>query len=157
MIVRWPGKIEPGSRCEVPVTGLDFFPTFLEAAGADAPKGVELDGVSLMPLLTGQGSLEPRPLFWHFPIYLQNGNPETRDPKFRTRPGSVVRQGDWKLHEYFEDGGLELYHLQEDPGERVNLAARKPERTARLHALLRQWREETEAPVPSEPNPKYRP
>jgi len=155
-VVRWPGKVAPGSRCATPVIGVDFYPTFLEAAAATPPEGKQLDGLSLIPLLTGQGSFPERPLFWHFPIYLQAGNSETRDPLFRTRPGSVIRLGDWKLHEYFEDGGLELYNLKDDIGEKHNLAAQMPEKVRELHAKLQAWREATGAPVPTEPNPAYR-
>ena len=157
MIVRWPGKIKPGSQCNVAVSGIDFFPTFLEAAGAAIPKGNVLDGQSLMPLLTQSGTIKDRPLFWHFRIYLQGGSSESRDPQFRTRPGSVVRIGDWKLHEYFEDGGLELYNLQEDIGEKNNLADKEPEKLKALHDILKAWRKQIGAPVPSELNPKYKP
>lgn len=160
LLVRWPGVIKPGSVCETPVSGLDFFPTFLDAAGAAAPEGKVLDGLSLMPLLTQRGDLPKRPLFWHFPVYLQrygNGPAESRDPKFRTRPGSVVRYGDWKLHEYFEDGALELYNLKNDIGEKHNLAEANPGKASELHAMLKQWRKETGAPVPTERNPGYKP
>lgn len=157
LFVRWPGKIEAGATSNVPVSAIDFFPTFLEATGAALPKGKVLDGVSLMPLLNQSGTLKERPLFWHFPIYLEGGNPETTDPAFRTRPGSVVRLGDWKLHEYFEDGTLELYNLRDDIGEKVNLAAKQPAKAKELHALLKAWRKELHAPVPAQPNPKYKP
>ena len=160
MIVRWPDKIKPGSRCNVPVSGIDLFPTFLEAAGINTPRGKVLDGESLMPLLTQSGTIKDRPLFWHFPIYLQayarKGPVETRDPKFRTRPGSVIRHGDWKLHEYFEDGGLELYNLVEDIGEKNNLAGKKPQKVSELHGMLKEWRKKTGAPVPTKLNPEYR-
>jgi arylsulfatase A-like enzyme len=113
-----------------------------------------------MPLLTQKGGLRERSLFWHFPIYLERygeGSPETRDRVFRTRPGSVIRTGDWKLHEYFEDGGVELYHLKEDIGETRNLANEFPEKAHELHDQLRSWRAATAAPVPTEPNPEYAP
>jgi len=128
--VRWPGKIPAGTKSEVPVTGLDFYPTYLEILGMEL-ENKKLDGVSLMPLLTGKGTLADRPLFWHFPIYLQAYDPETddgRDPLFRTRPGSTMRYGKWKLHEYFEDGAYELYDLSEDIGETRNLAGSQPEK-----------------------------
>ncbi|TWU43046.1 Arylsulfatase [Novipirellula aureliae] len=160
MIVRWPKRIKPNSTCGVPVIGIDFFPTFLEAAGASIPEGKNLDGVSLMPLLTLSGSIPERTLFWHFPIYLEKYAgvaDESHDPLFRTRPGSALRQGKWKLHEYFEDGRIELYDLQADIGERNNVAADYPEITAKLHQALKKWRKETNAPVPREPNPKYDP
>ncbi len=162
LIIKWPEKIKPGTRCDEPVSGIDFMPTFLEAASVPVPGNKILDGVSLIPLLLGNGSVEKRPLFWHFPIYLQAyvkpGEPcETRDPKFRTRPGSVVRLGDWKLHEYFEDGGLELYNLKTDIGEKINLVNKNPDKVRELHQLLLNWRKEIKAPVPTELNPEYKP
>ena len=68
-----------------------------------------------------------------------------------------MRWGKWKLHEYFEDGRLELYGLDTDTGERRNLAASMPEKAAQLHAMLTQWRADTGAPVPAELNPSYAP
>ena len=159
LIVRWPAKIKPGAKCDTPVIGIDFYPTLLEATGTKKPEGKLLDGVSLMPLLTGSGQLRQRALFWHFPIYLQKygARDGSRDPLFRTRPGCVVRLGDWKLHEYFEDGGLELYNLKDDLGERNNLADKMPEKTKELHAIMLRWRKETKAPVPTKKNPQYDP
>jgi hypothetical protein len=66
-----------------------------------------------------------------------------------------VRVEQWKLHEYFEDGALELYDLSQDRGERQNLAEALPEKTAELKGLLDDWRERVKAPIPTEPNPKY--
>ncbi|MBT3198716.1 MAG: sulfatase [Phycisphaerales bacterium] len=159
LVVRWPAKIKAGSKCDTPVIGIDFYPTLLAATGAKKPKGKLLDGVNIMPLLTQSGKIGERALFWHFPIYLQSysGADESRDPLFRTRPGCVVRVGDWKLHEYFEDGGLELYNLKDDLGERNDLSAKMPDKTKELHAIMLQWRKETKAPVPTEKNPKYDP
>lgn len=160
LVVRWPGRVAENSSCEVPVIGTDFFPTFLEAAGLPVPKGKVLDGVSLMPLLTGKGSIAERALFWHFPVYLQSykgAADDSHDRLFRTRPGSALRIGKWKFHEYFEDGRLELYDLEADTGERTNIAAAHPEKAAELHAQLKAWREELNAPVPTEENPKYDP
>ena len=97
-----------------------------------------LDGVSIFPLLTGE-SIQPRPLFWHFPIYLQKyagAADEAHDIHFRTRPGSAMRLGKWKLHEYFEDGRIELYDLENDVGERNNLAKSMPEKVNELKVML---------------------
>ncbi len=156
---RWPGKITPGSTCDVPVTGLDFYPTFVEVAGGSVAKGKDVDGLSLLPLLTGiSGKLPERSLYWHFPIYLQKyAIDDARDPLFRTRPGSVIRHGKWKLHEYFEDGGIELYDLEQDPGERKNLAETMPEKAKKLQAKLGAWRAEIKAPVPDRLNPAFDP
>jgi arylsulfatase A-like enzyme len=159
--VRWPGVVEAGSTCSVPVTGLDFYPTFLDAIGASPSSGKVLDGRSVLPLLTGKGSFpKGRTLYWHFPIYLQNyagEEDQSRDAKFRTRPGTVLRKGKWKLHEYFEDGALLLFDLENDPGETKNLAQEKPEKLKLLKNDMYAWREQTQSPVPTRRNPKYIP
>ncbi len=157
-IVKWPKKIKAGQRSNVPVSQLDLFPTMLKIANIDS-KDKLLDGVDITPLLTGEGNIAKRALYWHFPIYLQayaGGNNETRDKKFRTRPGSAMRYGNWKLHEYFEDGGLELYNLKDDTAEQKNLAKANPEITAKLHKMLKDWRKANNAPVPTKRNPKYK-
>lgn len=135
----WKGRIEPGINREVPIVHLDFFPTLLEIIGAQLP-GKHFDGISLAPLLLEHEQPVKRPLFWHFPVYIEAGNEDTRDSLFRTRPGSAVIYGEWKLHEYFEDGSVELFNLDEDPGEVVNLAAANPEKVRELQDLLEQWR-----------------
>jgi arylsulfatase A-like enzyme len=156
MVVRWPGHVAADSTCDEPVTGLDLFPTFLDVAGIEKPAGHVLDGASLVPLLKQTGSLGQRPLYWHFPIYLQAyGQDDAHDPSFRTRPGSVVRFGKWKLHEYFEDGRLELYNIDADVREQVNVAAEHPAEVERLHSLLLRWRKDVNAPAPSEKNPAF--
>lgn len=160
LLVRWPEKVQPGSSCTVPVSGIDFYPTFLEAAGLPVPDGKILDGVSLLPLLTQSGELPERALFWHFPVYLQayaGEGDNSHDPLFRTRPGSALRLGKWKFHEYFEDGRIELYDLESDLGEQKNLAATNPEKATELHLMLKTWRQEMNAPVPTELNPDYTP
>jgi arylsulfatase A-like enzyme len=102
-------------------------------------------------------SLGERPLFWHFPAYLQSYQvwTEQRDPLFRSRPCSIIRLGDWKLHEYFEDGGLELYNLRDDIGETTNLADTNPRQAEILLTKLRAWRKEVNAPVPTKKNPAF--
>ena len=96
-----------------------------------------VDGVSLMPLLTQSGKLADRALFWHFPIYLQkySADDESRDPLFRTRPGSVVRVGDWKLVSARDDEAWELYDLGTDRSETVDLSGQYPQRVQRMEAM----------------------
>ncbi|MBK3519736.1 sulfatase [Carboxylicivirga marina] len=160
LIVSWPAQFPGGKTIDVPVSGIDFYPTLMEAAGISQDVKPILDGESLLPLVKDGKKLERKALYWHFPIYLQAYDPQkdqSRDPLFRTRPGSAMRLGKWKLHEYFENGALELYNLNEDLGETDNLAEKYPRKTKQLHSLLKQWREETKAPVPSELNPQYVP
>jgi arylsulfatase A-like enzyme len=158
MVIRWPGKVEAGAETAHPTINMDFFPTFRDILGVKVEK--ELDGESLLPVLSGQPAMHERPLFWHFPIYLQAYNPNNddgRDPLFRTRPGSAIRKGKWKLHDYFEDNKILLYDLECDPGERKNVADEYPEVVEELYVLLNDWREKSNAPVNLEPNPAYDP
>ncbi len=158
MFAYWKGNIRPGTQSDIPVTNIDFYPTILEVAGANKPLNKQLDGISIVPLLKEEGTIEVRPLFWHFPIYLQaylKNDTTTQDPLFRTRPGSVIRFGNWKLIQYFENNDLELYNLKKDIGEKNNLAKSNPEKTQELLDLLEKWRNETNAPVPTALNPDY--
>ena len=157
--VRWPGVTDGGRQCDEPILGMDLCPTILEMAGVRPPERHTIDGVSLVPLLRGKERLGREAIFWHFPAYLQAAHDMNgaRDPLFRTRPCSVVRSGDWKLIEYFEDGSLELYNLSEVVGEKVNLAKKLQDKTRELHERLIAWRREIGAPLPTQLNPDYRP
>ncbi|MDW3647417.1 MAG: sulfatase [Bacteroidia bacterium] len=155
-IFSWPGKIAKSSKCNTPIVNLDIFPSLAHILGKEVKDG-ELDGKNIFPLLKGK-NIPERNFYWHFPIYLQAYRPlddDGRDPLFRTRPGSVIRSGNWKLHQYFEDGGLELYNLEEDLGERNNLAESNPAKTQELLDLLEAWRVKMNAPVPDSLNPEY--
>jgi len=150
LLVRWPKKVEPGSVCETPVIGIDFYPTILEMATVSRHRDQILDGESIVPLLRQTAKLKRQAIFWHFPAYL-----EGKKGTWRTTPAGAVRQGDYKLLEFFEDGRLELYDLKDDISERNNLAQKLPAKTRALHELLMKWRKELQAPVPTELNPLY--
>ena len=151
-------KIKPSTKSGVPITNLDIFPTILNYAGVKNAS-LTLDGNNLSSVLEGEKETLERSLFWHFPIYLQaynvNDN-ENRDPLFRTRPGSVIRKGDWKLHYYFEDEGVELYNLSEDIGENNNLVDTNPEKKEELLKILKKWWKDTNAPIPKTKNPEFK-
>ena len=101
-----------------------------------------MDGVNLMPLLKDPAAkLSREALYFHYPHY------------HHSRPASAMRQGNFKLIEWLEDGRLELYDLNVDIGESTNLAATHPERAAKMAAELKQWRTEVGAKMPT-PNPK---
>ena len=144
LIIRWPGPTQPGTTCSVPVSSIDFFPTFVELAGAKLPSPV--DGRSLVPLLKQSGPLEREALFWHYPHYWSNN---------RVRPYGAVRAGDWKLIELYEDMRVELYNLKDDLGEAHDLAKEKPEKATELRALLHNWRQSVNAQMPT-PNPEFK-
>ncbi len=144
LIVHWPGVTTPGSVCDEPVNSVDFFPTMWEMAAGNAEFPFEVDGWSLVSLLRGGQSLERNTLYWHYPHYSNAGSP----------PCSALREGDFKLIEFHEDGYLELYNLSEDAGEANNLATDNPELANRLHKKMLDWRESVDAKMPW-PNPDY--
>lgn len=145
LIVRWPGVAKPGGVAHQMATTVDFYPTFLQAAGAPIPKG--LDGMSLVSALRRPSATTPeRTLTWHYPHYHTAGR----------LPVSAIRQGRWKLLWYHEDQRLELYDLATDLGEKKDLAAAQPERAAALHAALRASLAEQGAKFPT-PNPNHDP
>lgn len=157
LFIHWPGVVKPGSRSAEPVIGTDLLPTFCEIGGADAPSQ-PVDGLSLVPLLRGEKeSFGERPIYWHFPAYLQSYTVfgEQRDPLFRARPVAAIRTGDFKLKEYYEDGHVALYNLKDDIREQDNLADKMPEKRDALLKQLHDWQKEVGAPIPKEPNPKY--
>ncbi len=150
------GYIRAGTTSDFPVSHIDFYPTFLSIAGI-APGSSRFDGVDLSPVLRGKKG-RPRLLYWHFPVYLESyrgARDEARDTLFRTRPGTTLRSGKWKLHHYFEMNEFELYDLDSDPGERHNLLTEKPRVAGRLKREMFLWRTKVNAPVPDRPNPDY--
>ena len=138
LIVRWPGRVSADALCKTPVVSADLYPTILAATGLEPNK--ELDGVNLVPLLTGRKVLESRSLYFHYPNYAWHK---------QNRLGSAVREGKYKLIERFDDDSLELYDLEADLGEQTNLAGKLPDVAARLHGKLRHWRAETGAALPT--------
>lgn len=157
-IIRWPKIIKAGTINKTPIVNMDFFPTFMNIIGVQLENKL-LDGKDILPLFKGK-NIDERPLFWHFPIYLQAYSQEKddgQDPIFRTRPGSTVLYQNWKLHHYFENNTLELYKLETDLGERNNVAISNPKKAQQLYKLLNDWRKEINAPVPKKLNSEYNP
>lgn len=173
MFAFWPGKIKAGSVCETPIISTDFYPTFLDLAGMEKPEDYILDGESIVPLFNGEKSLKRDAIFWHFPGYLEaySGLTEdSRDPIFRSRPVSVIRKGDWKLLQFYEewvlDGGrekistnnsVELYNIKNDIGETKNLCNVEVKKRDELLDELLKWQKETGALIPTQANMDYVP
>ncbi|MCB1122971.1 MAG: sulfatase-like hydrolase/transferase, partial [Verrucomicrobiae bacterium] len=140
-LIRWPGKTRPGSVNHIPVCSIDFYPTLVEIAGAKITHPI--DGISLVPLLTGKGSIQRDALYWHYPHYSNQGG----------IPSGAIRMGDWKLIERYEDGRVHLYNLRDDIGEQTDLAKSQPDRVADMRARLHAWYQEVDAKFlqPKEP------
>lgn len=144
LIVRWPGVIKPGAECSVPVTSVDFYPTFLDVLSAKGNPNQPLDGESILPPLKQTGKLKRDAIYWHYPHY------------HHSRPAGAIREGDYKLIEFYVDGRLELYDLANDIGEKKNLAADMPHKAARMQQKLSRWRRSVNAKMPTA-NPGYDP
>jgi arylsulfatase A len=142
--VVWPGHTQPGSVCDTPIIGMDFYPTLIDIAGIAPKTDQHCDGVNLRPLLEQTGGIDRHALYWHYPHY------------HRTAPYTAIRDGEWKLIEFHEEGDLHLFNLADDPQEQRDLASSKPEKAQLLRAKLRGWREEVGAQMPT-PNPDYVP
>jgi arylsulfatase A-like enzyme len=145
----WDGQIKPETTIRAPLHMVDWYPTLLNLAGAKREQKLPVDGKDLWPTLT-QGKPSP-----HEAILLNT-----------TPAGGAIRMGDWKLvlktgTEAFDGGpakkdakaSVELFHLKDDPGEKVNLAEREPARVKTLRAKLDAYAKEAVAPK-VKPRPK---
>jgi arylsulfatase A-like enzyme len=140
LLIHWPGVTQTGT-CDEMVSSQDFFPTFTAYLGdydIPVPQG-PIDGVNLLPLLSGQTSeLARDTLYWHFPHYYP-----------RMTPGSSMRRGDWKLIHYYEDDRTELFDLGMDPGEQKDLSQQQSDVAAAMRQSLEAWRAAIGANAPS--------
>lgn len=144
LIYRWPGKIKAGSKTDAVSSSPDHFPTLMDLCGIQPP-ATELDGTSLKPALHG-GKLRERAIYWHYPHYWSSS----------LTASSAIREGDYKLIEWLEEGRVELFNLENDPYEREDLSASQPSRARTLLARLNAWKKSVGA-QPLLPNPAYDP
>jgi len=152
LIIRWPGVVKPSSLCRRPVITIDFYPTFLEMAGGRGNPKQKLDGESFVPLLksAGKAKLKRDTLYWHFPGYLEA---DIRSGTWRTTPAGAIRQGSYKLIEFFEDQHVELYDLKRDLSQKHDLARTSPEKASQLRRRLHVWRRAVHARMPTPKTP----
>lgn len=143
-LIKWPGVVKGGSVTDSMAIGTDLYPTMLEMAGLPLRPKQHLDGISLVPVLKKQTSLTDRTLYWHYPHY------------HKTNPYGAIRDGHWRLVEFFEEGGLHLFNLKDDPAETKNLAESMPAKAQALHENLVAWRKSVGAQMPAR-NPNYNP
>jgi arylsulfatase A-like enzyme len=142
---KWPAKLPAGSVYDNPVIALDVAPMFYAAAGINIKPEWELDGVDLLPYLTGEKKEAPHErLYWRL---------------WRTGPDKqlcAIREGDWKLVTPSSPGSYgdprgepdwALYNLRSDPGEQEDLSGRYPERTQRMAERWGAWDETLMEPL----------
>jgi len=134
MIVRWPGKVKPGTTSDHISAFWDILPTFCEIAKVASPNNI--DGISMLPVLLGKDKKQKQHdyLYWEFSA--EGGR-------------QAIRKGDWKAVKYGVKGNpdaeIELYNLVEDPGEKMNVASMHPEIIREMKVLFKQARVESEA------------
>ena len=126
-VAYWPGRIKAGTTTDQTVLGMDLFATMMSIAGAKPPEHLKLDGVNLLPMLTEGTKLPERMLFWRY------------------RKEKAARKGPWKL--LVQDNQSKLYNLDEDIGEKENLALAKPDMVKALEDELAAWEQEVSAGV----------
>jgi arylsulfatase A-like enzyme len=129
-MVKWPGKIPTGKVDERPIIQLDILPTCVAAAGGEIAADWKLDGVNLLPYLTGKISERPHAtLYWRFGEQM------------------AIRNGDWKLVKARGITAPALFNLAADIGEQTDLIAREPLKAAELQALWDKWNAELKPPL----------
>ena len=146
LIIKWPGKGRVGSVCGTPVSSIDFFPTIMDMIGKGNEVGSDKEGVNIAPLVRGE-TIDDRAIYWHFPHYSNHG---------MHSPGGAIRLGKYKLLEYFENGTVQLFDLENDMGEQNDLSAIEIERAQELKDKLHQWRTRVNAQM-MKPNPDFDP
>ncbi|WP_310378870.1 sulfatase [Flavobacterium sp.] len=138
-----PPQSKKGNVMNIPVSGVDIFPTIMGYANNSTTISV-IDGMNLKPLIEGAKEPKERPIFWHYPHYANQGG----------NPASAIRLGDFKLIHDLELDKYELYNLKSDVGETKNLVATLPEKTAVLKKLLNEWLAKSYTKT-LEPNPTW--
>ena len=136
-IVRWPGKIEPGTVSETPIIGSDIFSTVLDILEVPLPDDRTIDGVSMVPALAGEDLDRPVPLFWRTHIAPADSH-------------AAMRIDEWKIVANEELTRFQLYQIEEDWKEEHDLAAEKPEKLAEMKAKFLQVWNDVEAEGPSD-------
>jgi len=144
LIVRWPEKVEAGSKSEAIVSSVDFYPTFLELGRGKEPQDQVLDGVSMVSPLTANKFDPEREVFTHYPVY------------HHEVPMSALRKGDWKIVENLVTGEFDLYNLKYDVIEMTDLKFSYPDKLAEMKQALKKWQVATNAQNPV-PNPDFDP
>ena len=143
LAITYPKIVKSGIHSQFPTTSPDLYPTILDMAGLPLQPQQHVDGISLLPVLKGH-TLTDRPIFWHYPHYGNQGG----------TPASSLRYGKWKLIEFFEDMHTELYDLDEDPSETLNLSDVYSLKRDELKKMLHDWRESISAKIPQR-NPQW--
>ena len=136
-LARWPGHVEPGSTSDVPVIGSDVFATVLDITGIPLPADRTIDGVSMIPALSGKQVERKIPMFWRTHV----SSPDDR---------VAIRIGDWKIVGDETLTKFQLFEVQKDWQEKNDLSSLMPEKTEEMKNILLDLWEDIQADGPSE-------
>lgn len=151
LAIRWPGVIKPNTYDSTPVCGIDLFPTFAEILGEEKISQ-SVDGISILPLIKQSGKLNRESIYWHYPHY----------HRFGYKPSGAIREGKYKLIEWYErsffneENPVSLFDLENDIGEKNDIANQNPQLVNELWAKLKKWRKEINAQEMTQ-NPNFDP
>ena len=140
LIIKFPPIVKSGGRCQDPVVSMDLYPTLLDLCSIDKNHAQHADGQSILPSLENlDHTAKEKTIVWHYPHY--HGS--------TWRPGSAIRQGNWKLIEFYEEQKTELYDLASDPSEKRDLSSQHENINDKLLNLLRAKLDEMQAKYPT--------
>jgi arylsulfatase A-like enzyme len=130
-IVRWPGKIDPGSVSNQAIITMDWAATMFDIGKATANPDFKLDGISLLPTLKREREDFDRTFYWR---------------TFQRLKQKAVREGKWKYLQ--DDSGEYLFNLEQDPTEKKNLKSERPDIFQKLKAQFAAWEKTVLKPLP---------
>ncbi|MDA8876307.1 sulfatase [Akkermansiaceae bacterium] len=139
MVVSWPGVIKGGTTSDVPVNSMDFFPTFVHAAGGSTAEIKQLEGLDLSPAFKGVDKLDRDALYWHFPHNRM---------EVSHYMGGTILQGDWKFYKGYGLIEDKLFNLKDDPMEKKNVLKSNPDLAKSMEEKLNQWLKKVSAKMP---------
>lgn len=140
LIIKYPKMIKGGSIANAPIVTMDFYPTLIEIAKAKLDTAQTMDGKSFLALLKNPSLTRKETLYWYYPL---------QKPHFLGgRSAEAIRDGDFKLIEFFDDNHHELYNLKTDLSEEHDLAKKMPDKARQLQEKLEAWRARTVTTTP---------
>lgn len=137
MFVIWPGQTAANSVSHEPVISTDIYQTIVDMIGIDDGNPIT-DGQSIVPILSGRKDFERKALYWHYPHFSPQGG----------KPGSAIRNGDWKLIKDYSTEKVELYNLKTDIGETIDLSEKNITISNNLLKELEGWLQEVGGELP---------
>lgn len=145
LIINWPDNTKHSMISDIPVIGMDLYPTILKMVNLPLNPKQHVDGLSLVPILRDNLSIDRDELFWHFPNYT---GPKSGH-KNPSEPLSVIRYKNFKLIISLVDNTIELYDLQNDPCEEINISKDHPVLVNQMLLKLNEWKKSANVQEPS--------